>query len=406
MISVSEALTRILSTLTPLPAELVGLENAHGRITAAPVIARLSFPPVDISAMDGYAVRAVDVAAPMAVLEQIGEAPAGGHFPGTVGPGQCVRIFTGGPVPMGADTIIIQENVEVEPGSGLITIKEAAQPNRHIRRAGLDFRAGDIGIPAGHTLTARHIGLAAAMNVPWLQAHRRPRVAILSTGNELAMPGDPLGPQDIVSSNGLALMALVRACGGEPVHLGIARDTPDAIAAAISAGLQADLLVTSGGASVGVHDLVQSGLTALGAALDFWKIAMRPGKPMMFATKGRAAVLGLPGNPVSCMVCALLFLRPALRQLQGCVQPVEPRATARLGRALAANDQREDYLRASLSRNDQGELIVMPYATQDSSMLRTLAEADCLAIRPPHAPAAAAGDPIDIISFPGGMAGL
>ena len=401
MIPVEEASARIQTALPLMPAETVGVSEALGRVLAADVIARRTQPPVAVSSMDGYAVRASDVAALPATLRQIGLSAAGGGFAGTVSAGQTVRIFTGAPVPDGADAVVIQENVDVIPGeTGQIRVREAGGPSAHIRPAGLDFREGDIGLRAGRTLTARDVGLAAAMNVPWLQVRRRPRVALLSTGNELVRPGEPIGPNQIVSSNAFALGALVRAAGGEAVDLGIAPDDRAELARIAAGAAGADLLVTTGGASVGEHDLIHSVLGEAGASIDFWRIAMRPGKPLMFGRAMGVPLLGLPGNPVSALVCAVIFLLPGLRAMLGATEE-SATETARLGRDLAANDRRQDYLRATLTR-DAGGWIATPYAKQDSSMLSYLAQADCLVIRPPLAPVAKAGDPVEIIRLAGG----
>lgn len=395
MISVNEALTQILADLPQMPSESISIADAHGRVLAADVVARVTQPPADVSAMDGYAVRAADVADVPASLRQIGVAPAGGAFAGQVGPGEAVRIFTGGPVPNGADTIVIQEDVDADGDE--ITVREGASAGRYIRKQGLDFSAGEVGLEAGRRLSPPDIGLAAAMNVPWLEVRRRPRVALLATGDEIVRPGEAIGPNQIVSSNSLAMAALVRRCGGEPVDLGIARDN-EASLRALAAGAQgADMLVTLGGASVGEHDLVRKVLGDQGLDLAFWRIAMRPGKPLMFGRLGGTVMMGMPGNPVSSLVCGMIFLRPAIDRMLG--RPAGPaeRESARLGRDLAENDRREDYLRAVLGRNDDGDLVATPFDVQDSSMLSRLSKADCLIVRPPHAPAANTGDRVEII---------
>jgi molybdopterin molybdotransferase len=395
MIAVAEARRRILVGLAPVPAEQIGLAAALGRTLAAPVVARVTQPPAAVSAMDGYAVRAADVANVPARLAVIGAAPAGKPFAGTVGPGQAVRIFTGAPMPAGADAVVIQENARAEGDH--VSVAENVAPGRYVRRAGLDFAAGEAKLPAGRTLTPRDVGLAAAMNVPWLAVRRRPRIALLATGDEIVQPGEPIGPGQIVSSNAWALAAFVSAQGGEPVNLGIAPDDETALRALAAGAAGCDALVTSGGASVGDHDLVQKALGAVGLKVDFWQIAMRPGKPLMFGALGGVPVLGLPGNPVSSMVCALLFLGPMLAALLGRAETDPPRATARLGAGLPANDRREDYLRARLSRPPGQDLVATPAATQDSSMLATLAAADALIVRPPLAPPAKTGDTVDIL---------
>ncbi|HVO15395.1 MAG TPA: gephyrin-like molybdotransferase Glp [Alphaproteobacteria bacterium] len=394
MISVKEARDRMVRAFRPTPAEQVALADALGRVLAEDVVARRTQPPMAVSAMDGYAVRAADVAQVPAPLTVIGQAPAGGAYGGTVGPGQAVRIFTGGPVPDGADAIVIQEDVDADGAQ--ITVRESSAKGRHIRPAGLDFREGAVGLRAGRRLGSREIGLAASMNVPWLQVRRRPRIALLATGDEIVMPGDPVGPNQIVSSNVPALAAFVAERGGQAVDLGIARDTVASLQEKAAGALGADLLVTAGGASVGDHDLVQEALTARGLDVDFWKIAMRPGKPLMFGKFGEVPLLGLPGNPVSSQVCALLFLGPVIDAMLG-LKPAARTVTARLGADVAANDRREDYMRARLARDGDGELVATPFPKQDSSMVSLLVEAGCLVVRAPHAPAAKAGDPVEVI---------
>jgi molybdopterin molybdotransferase len=394
VISVEEARERILALVSPTAAETVALPEAWGRVLAAPVRARLTQPPADMSAMDGYAVRAAD-AAQGARLRVIGAAPAGHPFAGDLGPGQAVRIFTGAPVPPGADAILLQEDaVEAD---GWVTPNEAPRPGRWIRRCGLDFSQDQDLLPASRRLTARDVGLAAAANHPWLTVHRRPRVAILATGDEIALPGEPLPPGGIVSSNSHALAALVRAGGGEPLVLPVAPDDAAAIAAAGQAAQAADLLLTTGGASVGEHDLVRAGLAAQGMALDFWRIAMRPGKPLMAGRVGRSALVGLPGNPVSALVCAVLFVLPALDRMSGLAGAAPPTMRARLGTAVPQNDRRADHLRATLLPGADGMPVATPHPVQDSSMLAVLAAADALVLRAPHAPALPAGAEVDVI---------
>ena len=394
MLSLEDARARILGALATTPVETVSLGEGWGRVLARPVAARLTQPPADVSAMDGYAVRAADAIAG-ARLAVIGAAPAGRPFPGRVARGQAVRIFTGGYVPPGADGILLQE--DAEQAASEVLVREAVLARRWIRRRGLDFAEGDTLIPAGRRLTARDIGLDAAGNHAWLSVFRRPRIGILATGDEIALPGEPIPRGGIVSSNAHALAALVRAGGGEALVLPIAPDDRDAIAAAAGAAHGCDMLVTTGGASVGDHDLVQRALGAEGFALDFWKIAMRPGKPLIWGMLGRTPVLGLPGNPVSALVCAVQFLLPSLAVMQGL--PVAPPATVRLraGAALPANDHRFDHLRASLGTDLEGRRTAAPFATQDSSMLATLARAEALILRAPYAPALAAGAEVEAI---------
>jgi molybdopterin molybdotransferase len=325
----------------------------------------------------------------------IGTAPAGHMFGGTVGPGQCVRIFTGAVVPDGADTILIQENADAD-GTRIVA-RQPEPKGRYVRPAGLDFKEGDLAIAAGTTLDARHIGLAAATNHAWLEVRRRPRVAILATGDEIVLPGTSPGPGQIVSSNGPALAAFVSQAGGEPVVLPIAPDNEQALQAIAAGARGCDLLVTTGGASVGDHDLVRAALGAAGLKLDFWQIAMRPGKPLMFGRFGDVPLIGLPGNPVSSLVCAVLFVGPAIAAMLGKRETGPATVRARLGRDLEANDRREEYMRATLARDADGSLRATPFTKQDSSMIALLARADALAIRPADAPPAKAGDPMDVI---------
>jgi molybdopterin molybdotransferase len=399
MISVEEARERILGALQPLGSEVVAVSAAHGRVLAEDVVARLTQPPAAVSAMDGYAVRAADLGTIPARLRVVGQVAAGSGDPGAIGPGQAARIFTGAALPDGADTIVIQEDADRD--GDWVSVREAPAAGRHIRRAGLDFAAGELGLARGRLLTARDIGLAAAMNWPWLRVTRQPRVAILATGDEVVMPGEPVARGQIVSSNGLALAAFVAACGGAPLNLGVVGDDRAAIAGMAAAARGADLLVTTGGASVGEHDLVQAALGDQGLELDFWKIAMRPGKPLLFGRLGGTPVLGLPGNPVSALVCAAIFLRPALQRLLGRPAGAEPPVHARLGEPLPANDRRQDYLRARLSHQD-GAAVATPFPVQDSSMVSRLAWADCLIVRPPLAPALAAGERVEILMLGGG----
>jgi molybdopterin molybdotransferase len=394
MISVEEARERILADLRPTPAEIVALANAWGRVTEAAVIARLTQPPLDVSAMDGYALRAADGTLG-AELYVIGSAPAGHPFEGTVGPGQIVRLFTGSVVPDGADAILLQEDATSTGTS--VRVNEAVTAGRHIRRAGQDFAAGDAVVPAGRRLTARDIGLAAAANHPWLTVHRRPRVAILATGDEIAMPGEPIPLGGIVSSNSHALAALVRAGGGEPVVLPVAADTHEAVSAVADAVHGMDLLVTTGGASVGDHDLVIESLKSRGLELNFWQIAMRPGKPLLFGRLGAVPVLGLPGNPVSAMVCSILFLLPALSRLCGLPAATPPTVQAVAGAALRANDHRADHLRATVTLDSHGRIVATAFPVQDSAMLRRLALADALILRAPNAPALPEGSEVTVI---------
>ena len=400
LMPVSDALAAVLAGAEPLPEEMISLDEAYHRVLARDVAARRTQPPQAMSAMDGYAVRAADAATIDSELTVIGEVAAGRPFAGTVGAGEAVRIFTGGVVPGGADAVVIQEDT-VAAGKR-ITIKEAAIAGRHIRPAGVDFREGDVLLRKGSRLTERDLALAAGMNHPHLAVFRRPKVAILATGDELVMPGTTPGHGQIVYSNGYALHALARSEGAETIDLGIAADTLEATTAGIRRAREsgADILITTGGASVGDHDLVQQALRDEGIAMAFWKIAMRPGKPMMHGRLGTMGVIGLPGNPVSSYVCAFLFLVPLIRALSGRSVIHHRRESAVLGRDVGANDQREDYLRAHLEERDDGTRVVLPVNHQDSSLLANLAAAQVLLVRAPFAPKAEAGTACEVLRLP------
>jgi molybdopterin molybdotransferase len=397
--SVAEASARILAGAAPLPSELVPLADAYGRVLTADLAALRTQPPEALSAMDGYAVRAADVATVPVQLKIIGEVAAGHPFPGVVGAGEAARIFTGGVLPPGADTIVIQENT-MRDGDA-VTVNSGAGTGKHVRIAGLDFARGDIPLRAGRRLGERDLALAAAMNHPSVPIHRRPRIAVLATGDELVMPGTEPGPGEIVYSNGFATMALARREGGEVFDLGIAPDRIDETIAAVrrARAEKADILVTSGGASVGEHDLVQKALASEGLELSFWRVAMRPGRPVMHGRLGDMHVLGLPGNPVSAYVCSVLFMVPLIRRLVGRQDVDVPQETAVLGCDLPANDERADYLRATLNASHDGHEVATPAPIQDSSMLVPLALADCLVVREPHAPAAKAGSSCAIVKL-------
>jgi molybdopterin molybdotransferase len=411
MLSVAEAQAGVLKDVGALAPETVALRDAHGRVLAADIAALRTQPPAAVSAMDGYAVRSADVASAPARLRLIGEVAAGHPFDSSVGPGEAARIFTGGVLPPGADTVVVQE-ITAREGDAVV-VQKTTTPGRHIRPQGLDFKAGDVLLRRGRRLTARDLALAAAMNHPVVPVHRRPKVAVLATGDELVLPGEPLGHGQIVYSNGFALMAQIVAEGAEVIDLGIAPDRLDATVAAVrrARALDVDVLVTTGGASVGDHDLVQKAFAAEGMALSFWKIALRPGRPLMHGrmARGSAAagadapgpmdVLGLPGNPVSAFVCGVLFLVPLLRRLAGRLDLGPDAESATLGRALPANDERTDYMRAALERGPDGSVVATPFETQDSSMLAPLAQAGCLVIREPYAPAAAAGSACRIVKL-------
>src|SRR5271157_1698337 len=403
MISVEEALARVLASAeAPLAEERVSLEAAHGRVLARDLAALRTQPPFANSAMDGYALRAADTLDATTTLTVVGESAAGRAFGGAVGPGQAIRIFTGAPMPEGADAIVVQEEVRRE--GDRIALMSPVATGDNLRPSGMDFREGEALIPAGRRLTPRDVALAAAANHATLPVRRRARVAILATGDELVAPGGTLGPAQIIASNNFAVAGVVEACGGAPFDLGIAVDTMAALDSAIGRARTAgaDVLVTLGGASVGDHDLVQRALVAAGMELGFWRIAMRPGKPLMHGRLGQMRVLGLPGNPTSSMVCSILFLRPLLRALHG--EPdagADPSRPGRLAVDLPPNGPRQDYMRCSLSRSEDGVLAATPAELQDSSLVKVMARADGLIVRAPRAGAAKAGDPCRLIAFEG-----
>jgi molybdopterin molybdotransferase len=403
LMPVAEALAQVLANTAPLGTEDVALSDAQGRVLAEDVIALRTQPPADVSAMDGYALRAADIAGAPATLTVIGEVAAGHPFAGRVDRGQAARIFTGGVLPDGADTVVIQELTRRDGDK--VTVEKTAVKGRNVRYGGIDFQQGEVLLATGRALSDRDLMLAAAMNHPRLRVHRRPVVAVLGTGDELIMPGGEPGPGQIVYSNGFALTALARAAGAEVIDLGVARDTLVDIGARIRMAREArvDVLLTSGGASVGDHDLVQKALNAEGLDLSFWRVALRPGRPMMHGRLtrdelGAMHVLGVPGNPVSSYVCAFLFLVPLLRKLSGRSDIETPLESAILGRDLPDNDERADYLRATLEMGADG-LIATPVQNQDSSLMVPLSQAGCLLIREPHAPAAKAGSRCRILKF-------
>lgn len=395
LLPVEEALERMLEGLQPTGAERVGLDAALGRTLAGPIAARRDQPPFSASAMDGYAVRAADTTAVPAELAVIGESRAGAAFSGRIKRGEAVRIFTGAPVPRGADAILMQENAEVT-AAARVRVRQSVAESAFIRRRGLDFARGEVLLDTGRVIDSRAIGLAAAMNNVEVAVRRRPEVAILATGDELVPPGAEPGPDQIIGSNSAALAAFVGEAGGSPRDLGIAPDDASEIARRLDTAGGASLVLTIGGASVGEHDLVHHALSQLGIRLEFWKIAMRPGKPLMFARRGRQLIIGLPGNPVSAQVCARVFARPILDKLLG-RPPASRERTASLGEPLPANDQRRDYLRARLDAGPGGCLIARPFPRQDSSMQHIFADADALIVRPPHAPPAEIGDEVKIL---------
>lgn len=398
LLPVDEARARILKGVKPLPPETVKLEMALGRVLAKAVMAKRDQPPFAGSAMDGYAVRAEDVTTVPVQLALIGTSAAGRAYSGTLRPGTAVRILTGAPLPKGADAVVIQENTSrVGP---LLTVLQPSSPGKHVRHPGLDFAEGDELVPANRKLGPRDIGLLSAGNAAKVSVRRKPRIVVFATGDELILPGQKPRPDQIVSSNSHALQALAESFGAEVINLGIVRDTLKATITAVRKGLNADILISTGGASVGDTDFVQEAFKACDVRIDFWKIALRPGKPFMYGRRGKTHVMGLPGNPVSALITARIFLKPLIAAMQG-FPTEEPETLARLTAAMPANDGRQDYVRAALSVAADGTRTVTPFAAQDSSMQRTLQQSQALIIRPPEAPAAPANSlvPVLILDF-------
>ncbi|OAN62792.1 molybdopterin molybdotransferase MoeA [Sphingomonas sp. TDK1] len=390
LLPIAEAQARLLALAGRTPVEMVPLAEAVGRWAAEPIAARRTQPENDLSAMDGYAIRFADLPGPWIV---IGESAAGKGFAGTMAPGEAVRIFTGAPMPAGADTVLVQEEAARDGDRLSLAGEGPAYLGRNVRRRGLDFAAGDGLIAAGERLTPALIALAAIAGHATLPVHRKVRVAIVATGDELVAPGAAMGHAQIPESNRIMLAAQLADLPIEIIDLGILPDNLGALTRAF-AEVQADLLITSGGASVGDHDLVRPALEGAGARIDFWRIALRPGKPMMAGRRGDMVVLGLPGNPVSVFVTALLFAKPLIAHRSGAADPLPVHRTAILGEPLPANGPRTDYLRAALIDGK-----VHASAIQDSSMLRTLARSTCLIVRLPHAPAAKTSDSVEILDI-------
>lgn len=395
LISVEAAQSELLSSVRPTGSERVSLSEAGGRVLAADLEARRTQPPVTLSSMDGYAVSAA-TSAEGVWLRVVGESAAGHGFGGAVGEGEAVRIFTGAPLPLGADCVVMQEDTERELDRVRFKVTPAA--GQYVRPRGFDFSEGDVGLLAGTRLGFTALGLAAAMNRESLLVRRRPRVAVIASGDELVPPGGDPQPHQIIASSSIALSHLIREAGGDPIDLGIAPDDLRLLRRRIRRGLEdgADVVVVIGGASVGDHDYTHAALEAEGAAIGFWKVAMRPGKPLMHGRIDQAEVLGLPGNPVSTLVCGVLFLAPLIRALQGRNDVLPEISTAILETPLQPNDMRRDYLRAQAVMKD-GQLRATPFARQDSSLLRVMATANALIIRPEYAPAIAAGETVGII---------
>jgi molybdopterin molybdotransferase len=396
MISVSEARAKIVGAVSPVGTESISVLESLGRVLAENAVARISHPAANVSAMDGYAVRAAD-AVLNATLKVTGTSAAGHPWDGSVNAGEAARIFTGAHVPTGADTVVLQEDTTAADGK--VTINEAAILGKHIRPQGQDFKTGETVLYAPRRISYRDVGLLAAMNLAQVNVFKRPRIGVLSTGDEVVMPGDDVKYGQLVSANGPGLCAFVASFGATPVHLGIARDDAASLTAMADAAKGLDMLITTGGVSVGDHDLIAKVLGENGLNVDFHKIAMRPGKPLLFGNLKGIPFFGLPGNPVSAMVCAILYVGPALERMQGLEGAAPKTIRARLSIGIKANDKREDFLRATLERTETGELIATPYPKQDSAMISTLAKADGLIIRPPFAPQAQPGDVVELITL-------
>lgn len=398
LLPVTDALDRLLNAARPTQrTEKVALHEAQGRVLAENVTARLTQPPFDNSAMDGYAVRHSDIAELGSILKVAGISAAGHAFEGSAGPGETVRIFTGAPLPAFADTVLLQEDAEVLE-DGRIRTTFLTPKGRHIRPRGQDFSEGDVVLKAGDVLDAGRLTVAAAMNHATLTVYARPRIAVLATGDELVAPGTTPGASQIIASNTYGISAIAREAGAEIIDLGIVADDKQAMLGAVrhALSLDIDVLVTLGGASVGDFDLVQPVLGEAGMELDFWRIAMRPGKPLMVGRLGAVQVFGLPGNPVSSLVCSVLFLEPLVRRLAHLPDRSRVR-NALTAVPLKENDHRQDFVRAKITRDAAGDLSVTPFTKQDSSMMKIFAEAEGLLIRQPNAPAAAAGSACQVL---------
>ena len=400
LMPVGTAYERMVTSVPPIDrVETVALRSANGRVLAEAVVASRTQPAFDASAMDGYAVRAADLGDLSTQLTCRGESAAGRAHEGAIGPGECVRIFTGAPLPKGADAILIQENAFVA-SDRTITATQTVALGQHVRPAGIDFAEGDVLLPAGLRLTPGAVALAASGGHPKLPVLARPKVAILATGDELVLPGELVGPSQIVASNSFGVVALVEAAGGQAIDCGIARDSEADIGARLDAAVanQADVFVTIGGASVGDHDLVGAVFASRGIDLDFWKVAMRPGKPLMAGRLGPMRLVGLPGNPASAMVAATLFLAPLIRRLSGIAdRPLYLPGV--LGADMPQNDVRADFVRSRIEPGHDGVATIVPLDRQDSSLLSIYARADALLVREPQAAPARAGEPCRYVAL-------
>ncbi len=399
LLTVDDALARILASAEPSTSKTVSLSDAYGRVLSQDLVAKRTQPPFSASAMDGYAVRASDISNAPSRLKLIGESAAGHGYRGKVSKGETIRIFTGAPVPEGADTIAIQENVSADDDGAFVVIQQSEPEGRFVRPAGLDFREGDIGLQSNTRIGSAEVSLAASMNYAEVPVRQKPRVAIISSGDELVSPGGELDQDQIVSSNSFGVLGIVESAGGNPIDLGIARDTLVALDDKILQAQDCDVVITLGGASVGDHDLVQQALKNAGVQLNFWSLAMKPGKPVMFGTLKRAGrtqiYLGLPGNPVSSLVCAIVFVAPLIRKMLGLATDLDLQQAV-LACDMPASGPRQEYMRASADKQN-GQLNVSPFANQDSSILSNLVKADCLVIRPANATAAAKGERCEIL---------
>ncbi|MEO0393715.1 MAG: gephyrin-like molybdotransferase Glp [Pseudomonadota bacterium] len=412
MLSVTEARRRIVDGLQPVGTEMCSLAQTHGRVIAAPITAMITQPPATMAAMDGYAFRSHEVTDIPATFPIAGTVAAGDVPEAGYPLNQAIRILTGAVMPEGFDLVVPQEDTEADDET--VTIHQAAEPGRHIRPRGQDFAEGDQAFAPGHLLSARDIGLMAAMNVTWAPVYRQPVIGLLATGDEILLPGEPLRDAAIIGSSGPALEALLKGWGCRLRHLGVAADNLPSLTQAIEAAAGVDLLVTTGGVSVGTHDLIRALVAdeptnpapghdgqldgAVHSQLDFWRLAMRPGKPLLWGRVEGMPILGLPGNPVSALVCGLLFLYPAIQKLRGTPVQAMPQHQAVLSAPLPANGPREHYLRATISVDDN-QLIASPCESQDSARMAILSHSDGLIVHPKQHPALAKGDAVSVIRF-------